>query len=309
MNISKAAAYHGIEGVKFAPRGADGTYASGEKILKVLYAKSLNPSALLEDQEMYADDRLLFRVPNDKGYDLELGTTAPDPELEMAQGFAMEGAAGLLDVNQVAYPRGALYYEHIQLDINGRPSKVKTWMLNVELGKGVNTHTTDESSVNFGATTYKGRVYGEDLMAAEGSAPYLDDNGMGRKAFMATCWPGDAGYATFGDAVPVAKVTANPNPPQLAVLTVGSVAGAETGKTKLTVAPALSAGDQYRYKTGDSAALPAYDEAVDLSGGWTAWDGSAEIAAETGKKLVLVECTAQGAKARKGGAATVTAKA
>ena len=77
----KAAAYHGVESVKFAPK-TGGAYATGEDILKVLYAKNLNPSSLLEAAEQYADDRLLFRVPNDKGYDVELGTTAPDPELE-----------------------------------------------------------------------------------------------------------------------------------------------------------------------------------------------------------------------------------
>ena len=67
----KAAAYHGVESVKFAPK-TGGAYATGEDILKVLYAKNLTPSSLLEAAEQYgrssygehlrrvAEDRLLY---------------------------------------------------------------------------------------------------------------------------------------------------------------------------------------------------------------------------------------------------------
>ena len=206
-NRSKAAAYHGVENVKFAPRTADG-YATGAAMLKVLYAKSLNPSSLLEATEQYADDRLLFRVPNDKGYDVEFGTTAPDPELDKAAGFALEGANGLLSVGQVSYARGAMYYEYLERDENGVASKVKCWMYNVELGKGSGTHATDESSVAFGSYSYPARVYGDPLMDAAGTKEYVDDHGMGRKVFMYTARPGDEGYDAFGDTVPVPKLAA-----------------------------------------------------------------------------------------------------
>lgn len=203
----KAAAYHGVENVRFAPKTADG-YATGKDILKVLYAKSLNPSALLEDAEQYADDRLLFRVPNDKGLTVELGTTALDPELEKAAGYAMEGANGLLGLQMVSYARGALYYEYSERDENGVARKVKSWLYNVDLGKGTGTHTTDESSVSFGAYTYSLRAYGTELMDADGVKEFVDENGMGRKVSTYTAYPDDPDYATFGDAVPVPKLAA-----------------------------------------------------------------------------------------------------
>ena len=203
----KAAAYHGVEGVKFALKTSTG-YAEGEEMLPVLYAKSLNPSSLLEAVEQYADDRLLFRVPNDKGYDVELGTTGPDQELEKAAGYAMEGASGLISVSQVAYARGALYYEFKERDESGQPSMVKCWMYNVEVGKGTGTYTTDESSVTFGTYTYPMRVYGDPLMDSAGTAKYVDEKGLGRTAFLYTCRPGETGYDTFGDSVPTPKVAA-----------------------------------------------------------------------------------------------------
>lgn len=92
--------------------------------------------------------------------------------------------------------------------------------------------------------------------------------------------------------------------PELGVLTVASAAGAESGKTKITVTPAKASGNSYRYKVGASAALPAYD--ADCSS-YAEWDGTADITATTGQKIVVVEC--EGDRARKAGSATVTTKA
>jgi len=86
-------------------------------------------------------------------------------------------------------------------------------------------------------------------------------------------------------------------------LTVTSAAGTTSGKTAITVTPALSAGRTYKYKTAATLTAPAVGTKVT---GYTAWNGTAEIAATTGHKIVIVEvdkndyCTAAGS-------ATVTA--
>ena len=51
--------------------------------------------------------------------------------------------------------------------------------------------------------------------------------------------------------------------------------------------------------------LPAAGQSVK---NWTAWDGTSDITAATGKEIVVVECDAN-YLAVKGGVATVTAKA
>lgn len=201
----KAAGYHGVQNMHFAPR-EEADYA--DALLAMEYAKNINPSSLLEAVEQYADNRLLFKIPNDNGYDGEIGTVAPDPELEKAAGYALEGANGLIGVSVVKYIRGALYYEFIETDENGVSSVVKVWLFNTEIGKGSSTHSTDTKSVEFGEYKYPFTVYGDKLMNSTGDKEYLDENGMGRKAFMYTARPGDAGYATFGDSVPVPKLAA-----------------------------------------------------------------------------------------------------
>lgn len=94
---------------------------------------------------------------------------------------------------------------------------------------------------------------------------------------------------------------------QMGELSVVSTEGTESGKTAAAVDPAKENGNIYRIKTAADVTAPAYDE--DCSGsGYQDWDGSAEITASAGDKLLVVECTA-GGKARKAGIASVTAKA
>lgn len=93
--------------------------------------------------------------------------------------------------------------------------------------------------------------------------------------------------------------------PTLGALTVTSSAGTAAGDTALTVSPAKAAGNAYKYKVADAATTVVYGQNVK---NWTAWDGTTDITAATGKVLTLVECDAN-YNAQAAGNATVTAKA
>ncbi len=88
----------------------------------------------------------------------------------------------------------------------------------------------------------------------------------------------------------------------LDVLTVVSVAGSSAGNTAVYVNPAREAGNTYRYSKGSAVVYPSYD---DDCTSMDTWDGEAELAAVSGERLLIVECTSEG-KARKAGIATVT---
>lgn len=92
----------------------------------------------------------------------------------------------------------------------------------------------------------------------------------------------------------------------LGVLTVTSVAGATTGKTKITVAETLASGNFYAYKTAATITEPVLD--ADVSATYTVWNGSADIAATTGDKINIVEVNSS-FMVKKSGIATVTSKA
>lgn len=93
--------------------------------------------------------------------------------------------------------------------------------------------------------------------------------------------------------------------PTLGTLTVTTVAGTSTGKTKVTVKPDKTAGNSYKYKTGASVSLPTYNQ--DCSSGYQDWDGTSEIAATSGDKILVVEVSASN-RAMAAGIGTITAK-
>lgn len=92
----------------------------------------------------------------------------------------------------------------------------------------------------------------------------------------------------------------------LGVLTVTSAAGTTSGDTKITVTPAKASGNSYKYKTGASVTAPAYDAVC--SSDYTDWNGTADITATTGQKILIVEVDGSN-KAKKAGITTVTSKA
>lgn len=110
----------------------------------------------------------------------------------------------------------------------------------------------------------------------------------------------DVGFMIVKDDA-FAKLTSG----ALAKLTVTSAAGTKAGDTKVTVSPALTSGNSYKYKVGENLEVPVKGQNVKS---WTAWDGTADITAATGKEIVIVECDAT-YKVVGAGKAAVTAKA
>lgn len=88
-------------------------------------------------------------------------------------------------------------------------------------------------------------------------------------------------------------------------LNVTSAAGTASGATKITVTPALTDGNSYKYKTGENLKLPEYGANVRT---WSSWDGASDITATTGDEICIVECDAN-YKAVKAGITTVTSQA
>lgn len=95
------------------------------------------------------------------------------------------------------------------------------------------------------------------------------------------------------------------NPAELGELTVESAVGTNVGDTKITVSPALTSGNSYKYKVGDTAQTVTAGKNVQT---WSAWDGSTDITAATGKVITVVECDSA-YHAVKAGSVTVTVKA
>ena len=94
-------------------------------------------------------------------------------------------------------------------------------------------------------------------------------------------------------------------PAELGTLTVQSAAGTAAGATKLTVTPALTSGNSYKYKVSDEETTVEAGQNVRV---WKSWDGKSDIVAESGKHIIVAECD-KNYEVLKAGSATVTAKA
>lgn len=103
-----------------------------------------------------------------------------------------------------------------------------------------------------------------------------------------------------------AVVPASGTTPTLGELTVTSAAGTTVGTTAVTVSPAKTDGNSYKYKTGATVTMPSADQVC--AQGYTAWDGTSEISGVTAEnKIVVVEVDSEN-KAKKAGQATIVVK-
>lgn len=92
---------------------------------------------------------------------------------------------------------------------------------------------------------------------------------------------------------------------EMTALSVASVAGATSGKTKITTGYTLKSGEAYKYKTDASTApTVGYGETPD---GWTSWDGTSDITATTSHKISVCVVDRTGVAVALG-SATVTSK-
>lgn len=94
-------------------------------------------------------------------------------------------------------------------------------------------------------------------------------------------------------------------PAELEALTVQSAAGTAVGATKLTVTPALTSGNSYKYKVSDEETTVEAGQNVRV---WKSWDGKSDIVAESGKHIIVAECD-KNYEVLKAGSTTITAKA
>lgn len=91
----------------------------------------------------------------------------------------------------------------------------------------------------------------------------------------------------------------------LGELTVTSEEGTATGKTAITVEPVKASDNSYKYKVAANPTVPKYGDTCTT--GYTAWNGTDEISATAGQKIVIVEVDSNN-KAKKAGIATITVK-
>lgn len=110
----------------------------------------------------------------------------------------------------------------------------------------------------------------------------------------------DVGFMIVKDGA-FSKLTSG----NLGKLKVTSAAGTKAGDTKITVTPAVTSGNSYKYRTGEMLDVPVKGQNVK---GWSVWDGSADITAASRSEIVIAECDASYHVVNAGKATVVSAE-
>lgn len=88
----------------------------------------------------------------------------------------------------------------------------------------------------------------------------------------------------------------------LKTISLTSTAGTSAGDTHISTTNVLTDGNSYKYKIGDGVIVPVVNQIVT---NWSAWDGTSDITAENGKKIVIIEVNSAG-QVKGAGYTTVT---
>lgn len=167
------------------------------------FAKEKN----LSTQPLYGDGELQTTLVNDKGFTGTIGMTAQDIDYNKALGFAKAIDGGDAEVEQLSVIDHAIYFETEYAGNDGIPKTKKVWVFGVETQAPSETYDQNTEDINESTVEYAITVKGINLKDTDGTTDYVDpETGQNVKVFTYSKVPGDADYATFGDAVPTPKL-------------------------------------------------------------------------------------------------------
>ncbi len=194
-----------IRNGKYAVKDALGAYGVPKALPKL---DSINMEANVEEQEIYGDGDLMAILINDKGYTGELVLVSKEHDFEKDLGMAMDLAEVEADVQILGRPTIAVYVE-VELVTGGVNKTAKVWYLDVVVSRSSDGATQKKDGAPAIRTyNYPIRVTGDFIMNAAGTAIAIDENGNQRRATRLRKLPTHPNYLTFGDAVPVPKMSA-----------------------------------------------------------------------------------------------------
>lgn len=190
-----------VKNVMYAIKSSNGTY---ESPIDLAYANSISLEADYNETKLYGDGEVLAVLGDDKGKTGTLSVTNIEKHYEIAMKRAMEIENGLADIQQRSSVEHAIYFETDGL-LDGKSITIKNWLLNVTTGKASESYEQTKDSPTINNYDYSMSVLGTNLQNAEGTSDYYDENGNAIKVYRITSFPGDTGYDTFENSVPVPK--------------------------------------------------------------------------------------------------------
>lgn len=173
------------------------------------YLSSVTTEKNMASTEKYGDGELVLSVITDKGSTGTLELTARDSDFETDLGFLKSIASGLAEVQVRENKTISIGFECSFVGSDGTEKTKKVWFLGVNVSPAGDSLSQNTDGTNESAASYPITIKGVDLLDSAGTSVWTDANGNSYKVYKISSKPGDTGYATFLDSVPLAKVAAS----------------------------------------------------------------------------------------------------
>lgn len=177
-------------------------------ISPLTWLNSFSKEKDLDSSDIYGDGEKQLTLVNDKGFTGTLGLTAQDYEYNKALGFNVQLSNGLAEVQQLSSIEHCIYFETQYTGKDGVAKTKKTWVFGVNAQAPSETYDQNTDSVNQSTIEYAITIKGVNTMDSTGEVEYKDENGNTIKTFTLSKVPGDTGYDTFENTVPVPTMSA-----------------------------------------------------------------------------------------------------
>lgn len=189
-------------GVYAVAADGDGTATVKPLTYMNTFSKERSP----QTKQIYGDGEVQDTLVTEKSVSGALGVTARDKEFERDLGFTEEMANGEGDVALSSFKRAHLGFE-TEVKEKGKPAKVKkVWVFNAEVMPASESLTQNQDDITPSTADYSYTAYGVNLKNSTGTSDYVDENGQTKKVFTLSCMPGEDGYETFLESVPIPKI-------------------------------------------------------------------------------------------------------
>jgi hypothetical protein len=180
----------------------------GTTVKEIGHSDSITLEVDYTEANKYGDGYIIDTLPSDKGFTGTIGLATINEEYEIDCGRKMiinDGA--VVDIPILSLVKHSIYFETTSKEPGVKGVTKKTWLLGVTSGAiSANLNQTTDS-VNANVYSVPIKSLGTLLKQDDGITDYIDTNGNTIVVRKISSLPGDTGYDTFGDTVPVPKKT------------------------------------------------------------------------------------------------------
>lgn len=186
-------------------------YAIGEQVKSFGTSIKMALETDSSTKVIYGDGKIVCTLVNERGKNAVLTLNNICDDYEIAMGRKMKTTEGLADIKQIKTVGHNVYFEicNIVKTESGttKTTVAKTWLLGcISATRPSESYDQTTTDINESSFELPFVVNGINLLNAEGTAKYVDADGNELIALQVTKVPGETGYESFEDTVPIPKV-------------------------------------------------------------------------------------------------------